>query len=94
MRTRREPDRVLHAKTAVIDGVWSTVGSTNLDFWSLLSDDEVNAVILSREVAADLERMFAGDLAQSEQIVWAKWRKRPLWQKIREAFAHAFSHLM
>ncbi|HTR44192.1 MAG TPA: phospholipase D-like domain-containing protein, partial [Thermodesulfovibrionales bacterium] len=39
---------MLHAKTAVIDGVWSTVGSTNLDFWSFASNDEVNAIILSR----------------------------------------------
>ena len=43
---------VLHAKTAVIDGVWSTVGSTNLDYWSLSSNDEVNAVVLDRDFAA------------------------------------------
>jgi cardiolipin synthase len=82
---------VLHAKTAVIDGVWSTVGSTNLDYWSLLSDDEVNAVVLSREFAVEMERTFAGDLAQSDQIQWDKWGKRPLLQKIKESFMHLFS---
>jgi cardiolipin synthase len=82
---------VLHAKTAVIDGVWSTVGSTNLDSLSLLSDDEVNTVILSREFAVEMERMFAGDLAQSDQIQYDKWRERPLLQKIKESFAHLFS---
>ena len=81
---------LLHAKTAVIDGVWSTVGSTNLDYWSLLSDDEVNAVVLSREFAIEMERMFAGDLAQSDQIKWDQWKKRPLLQKITETFAHLF----
>jgi cardiolipin synthase len=85
---------LLHAKTAVIDGVWSTVGSTNMDFWSMLNDDEVNAVVLSREFAVEMETMFAGDLAQSNQIQWDKWEKRPLWQKIKEAFAHLFSHWM
>jgi len=80
----------LHAKTAVIDDVWSTVGSTNLDYWSLLSDDEVNAVVLSREFAVEMEKMFAGDLAESDQIQWDKWKKRPLSQKIKEAFAHLF----
>ena len=85
---------LLHAKTAVIDGVWSTVGSTNLDYWSLLSDDEVNAVVLSREFAVEMERMFARDLAQSDQIQWDKWEKRSLWQKIKEAFAHLFSRWM
>jgi cardiolipin synthase len=82
---------VLHAKTAVIDGVWSTVGSTNLDSLSLLSDDEVNAVVLSREFAEEMERTFASDLAQSDQIQWDKWKKRPLSQKIKEAAAHLFS---
>ena len=82
---------VLHAKTAVIDGVWSTVGSTNLDSFSLLSDDEVNAVVLSREFAVEMERTFAGDLAQSDQIQNDKWKKRPLSQKIKEAAAHLFS---
>jgi cardiolipin synthase len=82
---------VLHAKTAVIDGVWSTVGSTNLDSFSLLSDDEVNAVILSSEFAVEMERMFAGDLAQSDQIQLDKWQKRPVSQKIKESFAHLFS---
>jgi cardiolipin synthase len=82
---------VLHAKTAVIDGVWSTVGSTNLDSLSLLSDDEVNAVILSREFSVEMERMFAEDIAQSDQIQCDKWQKRPMSQKIKESFAHLFS---
>jgi len=83
---------LLHAKTAVIDGVWSTVGSTNMDFWSFLSDDEVNAVILSHEFAGEMEKMFARDIAESDQIQWEEWKKRPLFQRIRECFAHLFSH--
>jgi cardiolipin synthase len=79
---------LLHAKTAVIDGVWSTVGSTNLDYWSLLSNDEVNAVVLSREFAVEMEKMFARDLAQSDQIQLDNWQERPLLQKIRETFTH------
>ena len=85
---------LLHAKTAVIDGIWSTVGSTNMDYWSLLSDDEVNAVILSREFAVEMEKMFARDLAESQQIQWEEWKKRPLFPRIREWFAHVFSHWM
>jgi cardiolipin synthase len=81
---------LLHAKTAVIDGVWSTVGSTNLDYWSLVSDDEVNAVVLSREFAVEMERMFAKDIAESDQIQREAWGKRPLVQKIKEKFAHVF----
>jgi cardiolipin synthase len=83
---------LLHAKTAVIDGVWSTVGSTNLDYWSLLNDDEVNAVILSHGFAVEMEKMFARDLAESDEIRWEEWKKRPLLPRIREWFAHIFSH--
>jgi len=83
---------LLHAKTAVIDGVWSTVGSTNLDYWSLLSDDEVNAVILSREFAVEMEKSFAKDLAESHEIRWEEWKERPLFSKLREWFAHLFVH--
>jgi cardiolipin synthase len=85
---------VLHAKTAVIDEVWSTVGSTNMDSWSMLSDDEVNAIILSREFAIEMEKMFAGDLAESNQIKWEDWKERPLFPRISEWFAHLFSQLM
>jgi cardiolipin synthase len=83
---------LLHAKTAVIDGVWSTVGSTNMDFWSFLSDDEVNAVILSREFAIEMEKMFAKDIAESDQIKWEEWKKRPLFPRISEWLAHLFAH--
>jgi cardiolipin synthase A/B len=85
---------LLHAKTAVIDGVWSTVGSTNLDYWSLLNDDEVNAIVLSREFAADMEKTFAKDLAESHEIKWDDWQERSLFSQLQEWFAHLFDHWM
>jgi cardiolipin synthase A/B len=57
---------LLHAKTAVVDKVWSTVGSTNMDYLSLLSNDEVNAVILSREFAVAGKKTV---LAQDQGVV-------------------------
>jgi cardiolipin synthase len=81
---------LLHAKTAVIDQVWSTVGSTNLDFLSLLNNDEVNAVILSRAFAAEMEAMFVGDLANSRQILRDEWANRPWLPRIREWFVNLF----
>jgi cardiolipin synthase A/B len=83
---------LLHAKTAVIDGVWSTVGSTNMDYWSLLNDDEVNAVVLSREFAAEMEKAFAKDLVESHQIKLEEWEERSVFSKMREGFAHMFAH--
>jgi len=81
---------LLHAKTLVIDNVWSTVGSTNMDFWSFSSNDEVNAVILSREFAITMEEMFARDLAESDQIRWEEWEKRPFSLKVKQWFWHLF----
>jgi cardiolipin synthase A/B len=83
-------DVLLHAKTGVIDGVWSTVGSTNMDFWSFSSNDEVNAVILNKEFAGEMEKMFAGDLAKSHEIRLEEWEKRPVLNRIKEWFAHQF----
>ena len=83
-------DVLLHAKTAVIDGVWSTVGSTNMDFWSFSTNDEVNAVILNKEFAAEMEKMFAGDLAESDEIRLEAWGKRPVFNRVKEWFAHQF----
>ena len=81
---------LLHAKTAVIDNVWSTVGSTNMDFWSFSSNDEVNAVILNKEFAAEMEKMFAADLAASHEILPEEWKKRPVFKKMKGWFAHQF----
>jgi cardiolipin synthase len=82
---------LLHAKTAVIDEVWSTVGSTNMDHMSLLTNDEVNAVIVDHAFAVEMEKMFVRDLADSRQILWGEWKKRPLTQRISGWFMHLFS---
>ena len=81
---------LLHAKTAVVDKVWSTVGSTNMDFLSMLNNDEVNAVILNHEFAGEMEKMFVGDLANSRQIKWEEWKKRPLLSRVWEWFINLF----
>ncbi len=82
---------ILHAKTGVIDGVWSTVGSTNMDFWSFLNNDEVNAVVLSRPFAIEMETMFARDLEQSDPVRLEEWEKRPLYPRLREWLSHIIS---
>ncbi len=83
---------LLHAKTGVIDGCWSTVGSSNLDYWSLLRNNEVNALILSRGFADQMERMFADDLADSDPIRLEEWDNRSLFEPFENWFAHLFSY--
>jgi cardiolipin synthase len=78
---------VMHAKTACIDGVWSTIGSTNLDWRSFLHNDEINAVILGHGFATQMETMFADDLKQSQQISLEQWRHRSWLSRLKEQTA-------
>jgi cardiolipin synthase A/B len=78
---------VMHAKTACIDGVWSTIGSTNLDWRSFLHNDEINAVILGRGFAAQMEAMFAEDLTESDAITLDQWRHRSWMLRLKERMA-------
>ena len=66
-------EALLHAKTAVIDGVWSTVGSTNIDWRSFLHNDELNAVILGPEFGRQMEATFRSDLGNSKRITLEEW---------------------
>jgi cardiolipin synthase len=75
---------LLHSKTAVIDGVWSTVGSTNLDWRSFLDNDEVNAVILGHEFARKMLDVIASDLADSQEIDLQSWQRRPIIFRLKE----------
>lgn len=71
--------RVLHAKTATVDGRWATVGSSNLDSQSLRQNLEVNAIVEGPLLAQALERMFTEDLASCEEISAERWSHRPAW---------------
>jgi cardiolipin synthase len=88
----RRTDSMLHAKTAVIDSIWSTVGSTNMDLLSFLNNDEVNAVILSRDFATKMEVMFEEDLRESNQIRLEEWKRRPFTDRVKEWFINLFGH--
>jgi cardiolipin synthase len=85
---------LLHSKTAVIDGVWSTVGSTNLDWRSFLDNDEINAVILGREFGQKMNDMFAADLAASRGIDPERWERRPLSLRVKEWMARVWERLL
>lgn len=85
-------EAVLHSKTAVIDGVWSTVGSSNLDWRSFRHNDEVNAVILGPRFGSEMERMFARDLAASREITLDAWRQRPLGTRMKEWAARLWEY--
>ena len=83
---------LLHSKTALIDGVWSTVGSTNLDWRSFLHNDEVNAVILGADFGKQMQAMFDKDLIGSRPITLEQWRQRSLNVRLKEFFARMWEY--
>jgi cardiolipin synthase len=75
---------VLHAKTAVIDGRWSTVGSTNIDMRSFLHNSEINVIVMGDAFGNEMEKAFQEDLRDSNQVTLETWRKRPLANRMKE----------
>jgi cardiolipin synthase len=75
---------MLHAKTATIDGVWSCIGSTNLDMRSFLHNDELDATILGREFAGQMQAAFSADLEGSEAIDLERWQARSFDLRLKE----------
>jgi cardiolipin synthase len=84
----------LHAKTAVIDHAWATVGSANLDWRSVIYNNEINAVILDRGFAQRMEALFADDVAASRPIDPQTWARRSWLERIKEKSARAFEFLL
>ena len=87
-------DEILHSKSAVIDGVWSVIGSSNFDHRSVLFNDEVDAVVVGTDTAKELEALFTKDFAAAHRIELAVWRERPFSQKIREIFARLTQQML
>jgi cardiolipin synthase len=67
---------MIHAKVLTVDGVWSVVGSTNLDNRSFGLNDEINVAILDRDLARRLEQDFQSDIGESEEITYQQWQDR------------------
>jgi len=85
---------LLHAKTMVIDGVWATVGSTNLDHRSFALNEELNVVLYNTNIAQRLETVFEQDLANSKQVTYEDWRRRSVVNRFLELLAIPFREQM
>ena len=75
---------MMHAKTMVVDGIWSDIGSMNFDNRSLSFNNESLLVALDRKVGAQMDSIFIDDLTRSKEIKLDEFRKRPLSGRILE----------
>jgi cardiolipin synthase A/B len=85
---------LLHVKTAIVDGVWSCVGSSNLDWRSAIDNDEINAVIVGRAFGAQMQAAYAKDIEASNAIDLATWRHRPIQARFKELAARLWGPLL
>jgi len=83
-----------HSKVIIADGVFSSVGTANLDFRSLETNFEVNAMVYDEEIAGILANQFLEDQDKSELIILEEWQKRPRMNKIKESFARIISPML
>jgi cardiolipin synthase len=85
---------MIHSKTATIDGLWSTIGSANIDRYSMLGNYELNLEVYSRGLAAQMERMFELDKTNAEELTLQVWERRPLPAKLVERTLASLSPLV
>jgi cardiolipin synthase A/B len=85
---------MLHAKTIVADGLWSSIGSMNFDNRSMAFNNESNLVVLDSAFGESMDSVFFDDLRYSKQIVLSEFQHRSVWSKILEACSALLSRLL
>jgi cardiolipin synthase len=85
---------MLHSKTIVADGSWSSVGSMNFDNRSMAFNNESNLVVLDSVFGASMDSVFFDDLRYSKQIVLAEFQRRSIWSKMLEIGASMLSRVL
>ena len=94
VRIFEQENAFLHAKTVVVDGLWSTVGSTNWDWRSFMHNDEVSVVIIDEVFAGRMRRLFEDDLANSTEVTLESWSERSFTNRLLERFWSGFERLL
>lgn len=85
---------MLHTKSIVVDGIWSSVGSMNFDNRSMAFNNESNLVVLDSAFGAQMNTTFMDDLRYSKEIKLAEFERRSTWSKMLEASATLLSRLL
>lgn len=90
VRILRWPNVMMHAKTAVVDGVWSTIGSYNLDSRSLRYNLEITVEVIDEKIGAEMVRQFKRDALSCAPYDEGVWQAMPWWKKARAWVAYQF----
>ena len=85
---------MMHSKTIVADGIWSSIGSMNFDNRSMAFNDESNLVVLDTAFGAQMDSVFLGDLRQAKEIKLAEFERRSTWSKLLEVGSTLLSRVL
>ncbi|TRZ43673.1 cardiolipin synthase [Robertkochia solimangrovi] len=85
---------VIHAKTMVIDDIFSTVGTSNLDYRSFNINFEINALLYDNKLANKMVNTFNNDLQECERVDPNAWYERKMIQKLKESFCRLWAPLL
>ncbi len=85
VRILRFKDAMVHAKTATVDGIWTTVGTANIDRLSLTGNYEVNVEAIDQRFARTLEEIFERDQSNCLELTLAEWEARDLHRRFTES---------
>ncbi|WP_438961901.1 cardiolipin synthase [Nonlabens sp.] len=85
---------MLHAKTMVVDGLFATIGTSNMDYRSFDINFEINALIYDHEIAEQLNNQFLIDLEYCEEVHLDLWIKRDKMNKFKESFCRLWAPLL
>ncbi len=94
VRIHEMENAMMHAKTAVIDGVFSTVGSSNLDWRSFVDNNEINVIVLGEDFGSELEALFRRDIGVATPIDRAAWERRGYGRRLIEALGRMAERLL
>lgn len=81
---------MVHSKTMTVDGMWSTIGTANIDRLSMLGNFEVNMQFHSRELASQMEAIFANDLTTARKLTIDEWDERSMMTRVLENLLQPF----
>jgi cardiolipin synthase len=85
---------VLHSKLVVVDGVWTAIGSSNLDRRSVVFNNEVDAIILGADTAAQVEGLLQSDMSAAAPVTLEAWERRPMRERVNEWEARLWDYWM
>lgn len=84
----------VHSKLMVVDDIFCSIGTANMDLRSFHENFEINALVYDSEIATSLKSQFFKDLDYSEEVVLSSFSQRPLFEKFKESTARLFSPLL